>query len=158
MTSRLPWIFGLGLLWAFATNLPTITNLGVGMLVGYLVLALTERQARGTGTVARVRKAVVLLLYFLWELVLSNIRVAIEVLSPRYRMKPGVASVRLDARTDLEITMLANMITLTPGTMSLEVSADRRVLYVHGMYLGNREEFERSIKDGFERRLLEVLR
>jgi multicomponent Na+:H+ antiporter subunit E len=99
-----------------------------------------------------------LFFYFLWELVVSNVRVAIEVLSPRYRMRPGVVGVRLDARTDLEITLLANLITLTPGTMSVDISEDRRVLYVHALYVDDRDAFERSIKDGFERRVLEVLR
>jgi multicomponent Na+:H+ antiporter subunit E len=75
-------------------------------------------------------------------------------------MRPGIIAIPLDARTDLEITLLANLITLTPGTLSLDVSADRRVLYVHVMYIDNDdiEAVRRSIKDGFERRVLEVLR
>jgi len=53
---------------------------------------------------------------------------------------------------------LANLITLTPGTLSLDVSDDRKVLYVHAMYINDREQFVQSIKQGFERRLLEILR
>lgn len=109
-------------------------------------------------TAGRIVKALGLFAYFFWELVVSNVRVAIEVLSPRYRMKPGIVGVRLDARTDLEITLLANLITLTPGTMSVDVSEDRSTLYIHGLYLEDRDAFERSIKEGFERRVLEVLR
>lgn len=99
-----------------------------------------------------------LVVYFVWELVLSNLRVAYDIVSPRHRLTPGVVGVKLDARTDLEITLLANLITLTPGTMSLDVSPDRRVLYIHSMHVGDRDAFERSIKDGFERRVLKVLR
>jgi multicomponent Na+:H+ antiporter subunit E len=73
-------------------------------------------------------------------------------------MRPGVVAVPLDARTDAEITLLANLITLTPGTLSLDVSADRSFLYVHAMYVDDVNDVKRQIKDGFERRLLEVMR
>ena len=61
-------------------------------------------------------------------------------------------------RTDLEITLLANLITVTPGSFSLDVSDDRSVLYVHAMYVDDPEALRREIKDGFERRVLELLR
>jgi multicomponent Na+:H+ antiporter subunit E len=60
--------------------------------------------------------------------------------------------------TNLEITLLANLITLTPGTLSLDVSDDRKVLYVHAMYLSDKQAFIDDIKNGFEKRLLEILR
>jgi multicomponent Na+:H+ antiporter subunit E len=75
-------------------------------------------------------------------------------------MRPGVIAIPLNARTDVEITLLANLITLTPGTLSLDVSADRSVLYIHVMYIDNDDidAVRRKIKEGFERRILEVLR
>jgi multicomponent Na+:H+ antiporter subunit E len=73
---------------------------------------------------------------------------------------PGVVAIPLDARTDFEITLLANLITLTPGSVSLDLSEDRRVLYVHAMYIdgGDVEAYRRSVKEGLERRVLELLR
>ena len=73
---------------------------------------------------------------------------------------PGVIAIPLDARTDAEITLLANLITLTPGSVSLDLSADRRSLYVHAMYIdgGDIEAYRRSVKEGLERRVLELLR
>jgi multicomponent Na+:H+ antiporter subunit E len=73
---------------------------------------------------------------------------------------PGVVAIPLDARTDAEITMLANLITLTPGSVSLDVSDDKRFLYVHAMYVdgGDVEAYRRSVKEGLERRVLELLR
>jgi multicomponent Na+:H+ antiporter subunit E len=73
---------------------------------------------------------------------------------------PGVVAIPLDARTDTEITLLANLITLTPGSVSLDLSEDRRVLYVHAMYIdgGDVEAYRRSVKEGLERRVLELLR
>jgi multicomponent Na+:H+ antiporter subunit E len=73
---------------------------------------------------------------------------------------PGVVAIPLDARTDAEITMLANLITLTPGSVSLDLSPDKRTLYVHAMYIdgGDVEAYRRSVKEGLERRVLELLR
>jgi multicomponent Na+:H+ antiporter subunit E len=73
---------------------------------------------------------------------------------------PGVIAIPLDARTDAEIALLANLITLTPGSVTLDLSEDRRVLYVHAMYIdgGDVEAYVRSVKEGLERRVLELLR
>jgi len=73
---------------------------------------------------------------------------------------PGVVAIPLDARTDVEIALLANLITLTPGSVTLDLSEDRRVLYVHAMYIdgGDVEAYRRAIKEGLERRVLELLR
>jgi multicomponent Na+:H+ antiporter subunit E len=73
---------------------------------------------------------------------------------------PGVVAIPLDARTDAEIALLANLITLTPGSVTLDLSEDRRVLYVHAMYIdgGDVEAYVRSVKEGLERRVLELLR
>jgi multicomponent Na+:H+ antiporter subunit E len=73
-------------------------------------------------------------------------------------LKPGVIAVPLDAKSDSEITLLSVLVTLTPGTLSIDVSADRRFLYVHTLFIDDLEEARRSIKTGIERRLLEVMR
>jgi multicomponent Na+:H+ antiporter subunit E len=80
--------------------------------------------------------------------------------APASYLCPGVVAIPLDARTDAEITLLANLITLTPGSVSLDLSEDRRVLYVHAMYIdgGDVEAYRRSVKEGLERRVLELLR
>jgi len=95
-------------------------------------------------------------LFYLQELFLANLRVAHDVLTPRHRMKPGIIAIPLDAKSDLEIISLANLITMTPGTLSLDVSTDRRVLYIHAMYIDDLEELRSKIKDGFEKEVMEV--
>lgn len=99
-----------------------------------------------------------LVLFFVWELLLANLRVAYDVVTPRHHMRPGVIAIPLDGRTDFEILALTNWITLTPGSLSLDVSDDRRVLYIHSMYLDEIEEARQHIKQHFEQPLLEVLR
>jgi multicomponent Na+:H+ antiporter subunit E len=71
-------------------------------------------------------------------------------------MNPAIIAVPLDVKTDMEITLLANVITLTPGTLSLDVSNDKKVLYVHAAYVEDREEFVQDLKNGFEKKLMEI--
>ena len=79
------------------------------------------------------------------------------MVTPTHYMKPAVIAVPLDARTEGEIALVANLISLTPGTLSLDVSSDRRVLYLHVMYLDDLEQTRAQIKQ-FEARVLELLR
>ena len=72
--------------------------------------------------------------------------------------RPAILAIPLDVKTDLEITAFANLITLTPGTLSLEVSEDRKTLYIHAMYVDDINLFKERLKKGLERRLLQVLR
>lgn len=152
------WNLLLALTWVAATGLFSFSNLAAGFGVGFLVLFFTRRIVGAPNYFLKVRKVIGLVLFFVYELVLANLRVAYDVLTPRHFMKPGVISIPLEARTDMEISILSNLITLTPGTLSLDVSADRRVLYLHAMYIDEVENVRRKIKDGFERRVLEVLR
>ena len=149
---------GLALLWTSVTGDLTVANMVVGFVLGYIVLMFAERVPGFKTTSRRIWRTGALLLHFLWELVLSNLKMAYIVVSPTLPIEPGVVAVPLDARSDAEITLLANLITLTPGTMSLEVSDDRHVLYVHTVDAKDRDGLIRSIKQGFERRVLEVLR
>jgi multicomponent Na+:H+ antiporter subunit E len=116
------------------------------------------RGNRERGYFYRLPKIVGFFFFFLKELTKANLEVAYDVITPKFYMKPGIVRIELDAQTDLEITLLANLITLTPGTLSLDVSDDRKVLYVHAMYIRDKEQFVHSIKNGFEKRLLEILR
>jgi len=152
------WNVLLALTWAFAVGSPSAGNLLLGFVLGWVVLGL-GREILGTGGYARrVVKIADLAIFFAWELLLANIRVAWDVLTAKHYMKPAILAVPLEARSDAEIVLLANMISLTPGTLSLDISPDRRVLYVHSMYAGDPDRVKRQLKRGFERRVLEVLR
>jgi multicomponent Na+:H+ antiporter subunit E len=148
----------LALIWLALTGEFTPVNLALGFAAGYLVLRAARRALPRTGYFGRVFQVISFLGFFLWELFKANIRVAYDIVTPRHHMKPGVVAIPLELTTDEEITVLANLITLTPGTLSLDVSADRRTLYVHAMYVDDLEAFRREIKDGFERRVMELMR
>jgi multicomponent Na+:H+ antiporter subunit E len=148
----------LAIAWTALTGRFTPINLILGFVLGYAALWLTQRSEERTHYFGRVRRIIGFLFFFMWEVIKANLRVAYDVLSPKQKITPGIIAVPLEAKTDVEITILANLITLTPGTLSLDVSTDRRVLYIHAMYIKDVEQFRREIKEGLERRLLEVLR
>lgn len=136
-------------------NLETFVS---GLLVSYFLLHVVTRGRPGHDAYfGRVPRFLRFVLYYLWEMVKSNAMIAYDVLTPTHHMKPGVVAIPLDAKTDIEITALANLITMTPGTLSLDVSPDRRTLYVHAMYIHDAEALRRDIKDNLERRVLELL-
>lgn len=149
----------LALIWMVITGSFGPANFLWGFGVAYLILWLIQGKVGDESSYfKKVRQALSFTLFFVKELVAANLRVAYDVLTIRHHMKPGVVAIPLDVETDLEITLLANLITLTPGTLSLDVSQDRKVLYVHGMYVADIRDFRRSIKEGFERRVMELLR
>ena len=152
------WNMLLALVWAFAIGVPSAGNLFLGFVLGWVVLWLGRSILGSAAYTRRIVKIAEFAVFFAWELLLANIRVAWDVLTVKRYVRPAILAVPLDARTDAEIVLLANLISLTPGTLSLDVSADRRFLYVHSMYTDDPERVKRQLKQGFERRVLEVLR
>lgn len=80
------------------------------------------------------------------------------VIRPRMDLKPGIFAFPLTVESDFEITLLANMITLTPGTLSVDVSDDRRTLFVHALDCSDPDATRRDIANGFERKIMEAFR
>ena len=148
----------LAVLWAAVMGSIDLANLVTGFVFAYLVLWLVRPALGETSYFRKAPQAIGFAVFFIKELVISNVRVALDVVSPRSRRRPAIVAVPLDVTSDEEITMLANVVTLTPGTLSIDVSPDRRTLYVHGMFVDDPEAFRREIKDGFERRVQELLR
>lgn len=146
----------LALAWAALTGKMSPENLVAGFIFGYAALWIMQFVMQSSSYFGKVPQVIWFVPYFLWELVKANVRMAYHVLMPLDTLKPGVIGIPLDITTDAQITMLANMITLTPGTLSLDVSTDRRVLYVHSFVVDNPEAFRQEIKSGFERKVLEV--
>jgi multicomponent Na+:H+ antiporter subunit E len=157
-TSTLLWNTLLAFFWALATGDLTITSLITGFIIGFIVLFVGRRVIGSQDYSNKAVKLLRLLAFFLWDLVVANLRVAYDIVTPTHHMKPSVLAIPLDCETDGEITALANMITLTPGTLALDVSADRKTLYIHSTYTPDAAEMRRSIKEGVEKRILEVTR
>lgn len=99
-----------------------------------------------------------LILLFTRELIVSAIKVAWLALQPRINIRPAIIAYPLTVTSDAQITLLANMITLTPGTLSVDVSDDRKTLYIHAIDMASREALIGDIAAGFETKVLQVLR
>jgi multicomponent Na+:H+ antiporter subunit E len=87
---------------------------------------------------------------------MASFRVALIVLSPRLNIRPAVVAIPLDLKRDDQITIFANMITLTPGTLSLDVSDDKKTLYVHTIDMDDIDKFRAELKNGFETQVREI--
>lgn len=148
----------LSFIWLAVTGTFSFENFVFGFVLSFVLMWLITTNRREEKYFSRIPKLISFIGFFLYELIKANVQVAYDVITPKYYMKPGIIRIPLEAKTDLEITLLANLITLTPGTLSLDVSDDRTVLYVHAMYVNDREKFIDEIKNGFERRLLDILR
>jgi multicomponent Na+:H+ antiporter subunit E len=146
----------LALAWAALTGQFTIENFLVGCGLGYLVLWLTHRADAGW-YFRKVVQVVRFGAYIVYELVAANLTVAWTVLlTPRARLRPGIVAVPLSLTSDAQITLLAYLITLTPGTVTLDISSDRRVLFMHTLAGTDPERVRRVVQEGFERRIREV--
>ena len=143
--------------WVALTGDFSVENYIFGFFLNFHILWLISVKRNRSKYFLIVPKVIILLLFFLYELIKANLEVAYEVITPKLNMTPGIVMVPLDVKSDIGITVLANMISLTPGTLSLDVSNDKKVLFVHAMYIKDKEKFIRSIKNGFERRIMEVL-
>ena len=150
----------LALAWAALQGDFSLGTLVTGHVLGYLVLlALARGGVLGRSNyVGKVHLVAGLGVFFLWELVRANLRLAFDVATPSFHMQPGIIAVPLDVTADSEILLLAMLINLTPGSVALDVSDDRRVMYVHVMYISSPDDARAEIKQGFERRILRLFR
>lgn len=150
----------LALAWTALQGEFSLANLLIGQGLGYLILLFLMKGGvlDPSPYIGRVHLAIGLAAFFLWELVRANLRLALDVVTPKYHMKPGIIAVPLDATRNAEILLLSMLINLTPGSVALDVSPDRKILYVHVMYMGTPDAARADIKQGFERRVLQLFR
>lgn len=147
----------LALVWMALTGLFDPLNFAAGFAIGYLLLRLVRQPGEPLAYFKKARLVIRFVLFYLWELLLANLRMAITVLSLKPRLTPAVVAIPLEARSDRAITLLANLITLTPGTLTLDVASDCSVLYVHVMHAEDIDKVRLDIKN-LEARVLEVTR
>ena len=148
----------LAIAWVAVSGSASLHNLVFGFVLGAIALAIVREPFGSKSYLRRTRLVLSLALLFLKELALSAWTVARTVLRPRMEIRPGIFAFPLTVDRDLEITLLANLITLTPGTLSVDVSEDRRTLYVHALDCSDPQATKRAIASGFERKIMEAFR
>jgi len=143
--------------WLAVTGSLTLANVIFALIVSTLALWLIRHQLPGgRNHWLRLGRVLSLVLLFFKELALSAWKVAVMVTRPKLDVQPGIFAYPLTVTTDFEITLLANLITLTPGTLSVDVSADRKMLYVHAIDCSDIETAKNDIKNGFEKKIMEA--
>ena len=143
-------------LWLLLNNTLDPGHFVLGAVIGWgLPLLVGHFWAEPAG-LRRPWRAVTFVLRVVYDIVVANLRVARAVLGPVRRLRPGFARVPLDVRSDVGITLLAQTITLTPGTLSADLSPDRRELIVHYLDEADPDAMVAEIKARYERPLLEM--
>lgn len=150
------WNILLAIVWAAANEDFSPMNLVVGFGLGYGILWFLESMMDTGPYSRRFRKTVAFLFFFIGELVRANLRMAWQVLHPR-AISPGIIAIPLRVKHPAAITLLANVISLVPGSLSVEVSADHSTLYIHEMDADDPDEVRHRIASTFEARILELM-
>lgn len=148
----------LSFIWVALTGSMYYSNFLFGFLLGFFILWIMNRNEDDQRYFFRVPKIISFLFYFLYEMIAANLQVAYDVITPKYFFKPGIVKYPMKARTDLEINLLSTIISMTPGTLILDVSEDKTTLYIHVMYLKDKDQFIAQMENGIEKKLLELLR
>ncbi len=142
--------------WVLMSDSFTLGQILLGLVLGVVVPLFAARLDREFARIGSLRPIPKLLCVTLWDILVSNIRVAIQVLGPERRIHPGFIWLPLDIANIHGIAALTSMITLTPGTVSAALSDDRRYLLVHVLHLDDPDELIRQIKTRYEAPLMEI--
>lgn len=144
----------LALAWSALQGEISLGNLLVGYAFGNVILVLLAKGGVMPSTIgSRTVHTVGLALFVVWELVLANVRVALDVVRAGAGIRPAVVAIPLDVTSDGAILLLSMLINITPGSVTIDLSDDRRTLYVHVMHMRDAAVTRHEIKDGFERRV-----
>lgn len=150
--------FFLAFIWMFLSNDYSPLAFFKGYFFGGLIIFALRRFFDHRFYMVNILAVIRLILLFGSELLKSNFAVFKVILSPKLSMRPGIFSLETDLKKDWEITVLSNLITLTPGTLVIEVSEDKKTLYIHAMDIDDAEQAKIDIKNTFEKAIREVSR
>jgi multicomponent K+:H+ antiporter subunit E len=146
--------------WLWLNNTLAPGHIVLGAALGAGIPYLTRRFWPEPLVIRRPLRALEYAALVAWDIVIANLQVAAIIVGPLSRLRPAFVRVPLDLRTDFAVTVLASTVTLTPGTVSVEIEDDgagRRVLLVHALRCLDAADMVRTIKERYERRLLEIL-
>lgn len=143
-------------LWLSLNNSIDPGQVVLGLLIGWLLPLLVGHFWPTTVVMQRPWRAVAFAGMVIKDVILANLRVARAILGPPARLRPGFIRVPLDLQSDVGITVLAQTITLTPGTVSADITPDRRTLIVHYLDEGDPEALIAEIKRRYERPIMEM--
>lgn len=146
----------ISIMWMFLSETYTFASFSIGFLIGVILLTFLRRFLPDKLYLIRAYNILKLILIFLRELIHSNIEIVKLVYQREPDFEPGIFAYPTELTSNWEITLLANLITLTPGSLSVAISEDQKTIFVHAMNIEDQEEEIRSIKETFEKAIREV--
>ncbi|GFR38634.1 Na(+)/H(+) antiporter subunit E [Insulibacter thermoxylanivorax] len=150
--------FLLAFVWMFLNSDWTLAGLFIGYVVGILPLVVFRRFFDQPLYLRKVWACIRLFYVFMKLMIISNIDVLRHLFRRKLAIRPGIVALKTTMKTDLEITLFTNMITLTPGTVAIEVSLDKSTVYIHAMDIDDAEKLATDLKNSLERAIMGVTR
>ncbi|MCD7035735.1 Na+/H+ antiporter subunit E [Metabacillus sp. GX 13764] len=150
--------FLIACIWMFLQSDTSTAAFLTGYFLGLLIIFAMRRAFSRRYYVYNIFAAFSLLAIFIKELLLANLSVLKVVLAPKIKASPGIFAYETNLEKPWEITVLSNLITLTPGTLVVEVSDDNKILYIHAMDMDDADKAREDIRNSFEKAIMEVSR
>lgn len=148
----------LAVCWMFLTNSLSTAGFITGFIAGLAALFFFRRFFSQPFYIWKIWSVIKLMLIFIKELYLANVSVLKTIMSPKMNIRPGIFAFKTELTEDWEITPLSLLITLTPGTLVMDISDDRSILYIHAMDIEDAEKAIHDIRVSFEKAIQEVSR
>ena len=152
------WNIALALAWCALAGRLTIGDLLVGFAIGYALLGWLVPSPSARAYVGRIPRVLTFIMVYAFEVMISSLRIAWEIVTPVPRRRPGIIEVPLDVNTDAEIALLANLVTFTPGTVAIDIAEDGSHMVVHDMFIKDPDLTRRHIKQRYERWVMRLMR
>jgi len=149
--------------WCFLNWIPDWQHLIIGVFVsGFVAFMIGDLFVQKPQVLVHPRRYIYFIFYylpvFLWEIFKANIDVAYRILHPKLPINPGIVKVKTTLKSDTALTFLSNSITLTPGTLSVDIDRDKSILYVHWIDVKSKdvESATKMVVERFEKILRKI--
>lgn len=146
----------LAVIWLLLVNEFSVGHALLGLLLGWLIPVFTLNFWPEKVRIFRPLRLFLFSFLVVYDIAVANIKVAFLILGPTGKLKPAFVRLPLDLHSDLAISLLANTISLTPGTVSAELSPDRRYLLVHVLHAQDGESLVSAMKSRYEAPIKEI--
>ncbi|MFE6168387.1 Na+/H+ antiporter subunit E [Viridibacillus arvi] len=150
--------FFIAFIWMFLSTNFASSNFVVGFILGMIMIYIMRNFFSSRLYISRFWAVIKLIVLFMKELILANFQVFMVIIKPKLDMSPAFFAMQTELEQDWEITLLSSLITLTPGTIVVHVSDDSKTLYIHAIDIDDVDSAVDSIKNSFEKAILEVSR
>jgi multicomponent K+:H+ antiporter subunit E len=146
----------LAVLWLLMVNSIALGQVLLGLFLGWAIVQLTQHFLL---EVPRIRKPLLLVTFMLkvfYDIIIANLQVAKLVLGSPQRLNPAFVDVPMDIENDFVLAVLSSIVSLTPGTVSAGLSADHKILLLHGLDVPDRQALIDEVKQRYEAPLMEI--